>query len=94
MTPAVNPRLVEQVAAYLAHARVLGLRYRQEEWLLHTLLRELPALGHADFSRERRGVVRQPPASARQHAPQVGSAAASLLPVPPPSRSRLLRAAC
>jgi integrase/recombinase XerD len=50
MTPAANPRLVEQVAAYLAHARALGHRYRQEEWLLHTLLRELPALGHADLT--------------------------------------------
>ncbi|MCC7286605.1 MAG: tyrosine-type recombinase/integrase [Burkholderiaceae bacterium] len=49
MTPAVNPRLIEHVAAYLAHARALGHRYRQEEWLLRTLLRELPALGHTDL---------------------------------------------
>jgi integrase len=49
MMPAVNPCLVKQVAAYLAHARALGHRYKQEEWLLRTMLRELPALGRADL---------------------------------------------
>lgn len=43
---------VEQVAAYLAHWRALGRRYRQEQWLLQTLLRELPQLGHNDLSAE------------------------------------------
>lgn len=45
-----SPAFVEQVAAYLAHWRALGRRYRQEQWLLETLLRELPALGHDDLS--------------------------------------------
>jgi integrase len=45
-----RPAFVEQVAAYLAHWRALGRRYRQEQWLLQTLLRELPALGHDDLT--------------------------------------------
>ena len=40
----------DQVAAYLAHWRALGRRYRQEQWLLQTLLRELPQLGFDDLS--------------------------------------------
>lgn len=50
MSAAVTTRtLAEHVAAYLSHWRALGRRYRQEEWLLSTLARELPALGHDDL---------------------------------------------
>jgi integrase/recombinase XerD len=45
-----SPAFVEQVGAYLAHWRALGRRYRQEQWLLETLLRDLPLLGHDDLS--------------------------------------------
>jgi integrase len=45
-----HPAFVEQVAAYLAHWRALGRRYRQEQWLLQVLLRELPTLGHDDLT--------------------------------------------
>jgi integrase/recombinase XerD len=41
--------LAEHVGAYLTHWRALGRRYRQEEWLLTTLVRELPRLGHQDL---------------------------------------------
>jgi integrase len=50
MSGSASPALVEQVGAYLAHWRALGRRYRQEQWLLETLLRELPLLGHDDLS--------------------------------------------
>ena len=50
MNGGANPAFVEQVASYLAHWRALGRRYRQEQWLLQTLLRELPALGHDDLT--------------------------------------------
>jgi integrase/recombinase XerD len=50
MNGRVNPALVEQVGAYLAHWRALGRRYRQEQWLLETLLRDLPLLGHDDLN--------------------------------------------
>ena len=43
MNGGASPAFVEQVGAYLAHWRALGRRYRQEQWLLETLLRELPA---------------------------------------------------
>ncbi len=45
-----RPTFVEHAGAYLAHWRALGRRYRQEQWLLETLLRELPALGHDDLT--------------------------------------------
>lgn len=45
-----NLAFVEQVTSYLAHWRALGRRYRQEQWLLETLLRELPLLGHDDLT--------------------------------------------
>lgn len=45
-----RPAFVGQVAAYLAHWRALGRRYRQEQWLLETLLRDLPTLGHDDLT--------------------------------------------
>lgn len=45
-----SPAFVACVPAYLAHWRALGRRYRQEAWLLQTLLRELPALGHDDLN--------------------------------------------
>ena len=44
-----SPAFSDHVRAYLAHWRALGRRYRQEEWLLSTLLRELPLLGHEDL---------------------------------------------
>jgi integrase/recombinase XerD len=44
--------LQEHVAFYLSHWRALGRRYRQEEWLLKVLQRELPALGHHDLTAE------------------------------------------
>ena len=50
MNGSASPAFVEQVGAYLAHWRALGRRYRQEQWLLETLLRELPALGHDDLT--------------------------------------------
>ena len=40
----------EHIKAYLVHWRALGRRYRQEEWLLTTLRRELPYLGHDDLT--------------------------------------------
>lgn len=46
----VRPAFVEHVAEYLVHWRALGRRYRQEQWLLETLLRELPTLGHDDLT--------------------------------------------
>ena len=45
-----SPAFVEHVAAYLAHWRALGRRYRQEQWLLEALLRDLPTLGHDDLT--------------------------------------------
>jgi integrase len=45
-----RPALSEHITAYLAHWRALGRRYRQEQWLLQTLLRDLPLLGHDDLS--------------------------------------------
>lgn len=50
MNGLASPAFVEQVGAYLAHWRALGRRYRQEQWLLETLLRELPLLGHDDLT--------------------------------------------
>lgn len=50
MNDSASPTFVEHVAAYLAHWRALGRRYRQEQWLLGTLLRELPLLGHDDLT--------------------------------------------
>ena len=50
MSRGASPAFVEQVGAYLAHWRALGRRYRQEQWLLETLLRELPLLGHDDLT--------------------------------------------
>ena len=50
MNGSASPAFVEQVGAYLAHWRALGRRYRHEQWLLETLLRELPALGHDDLT--------------------------------------------
>jgi integrase/recombinase XerD len=41
---------VDHVQAYLAHWRALGRKYRQEQWLLETLLRELPVFGHDDLN--------------------------------------------
>jgi integrase len=45
-----SPSLARHIDAYLSHWRVLGRRYRQEEWLLGVVLRELPALGHSDLT--------------------------------------------
>lgn len=45
-----SPAFVERIAAYLAHWRALGRRYRQEQWLLEALLRDLPTLGHDDLT--------------------------------------------
>lgn len=50
MNGGANPAFVEHAAAYLTHWRALGRRYRQEEWLLRTLQRDLPLLGHADLT--------------------------------------------
>ena len=49
-----TPRLGLQAhaASYLLHWRALGRGYRQEEWLLKVLQRELPALGHHDLTAE------------------------------------------
>ncbi len=44
--------LQEHAASYLSHWRALGRRYRQEEWLLKVLQRELPALGYDDLTAE------------------------------------------
>lgn len=38
------------VCAYLAHWRALGRRYRQEEWLLGALMRDLATFGHDDLT--------------------------------------------
>ncbi len=45
-----NPALNRHIDAYLAHGRALGRRYRQEAWLLGTMLRDLPVLGHDDLT--------------------------------------------
>lgn len=45
-----NPTLGHHVDTYLAHWRALGRRYRQEEWLLRVVMRDLAALGHADLT--------------------------------------------
>jgi len=50
MKAAASTAFAGQIDAYLAHWRALGRRYRQEQWLLQTLLRELPALGFDDLS--------------------------------------------
>jgi integrase/recombinase XerD len=50
MNGSASSALSEHVGAYLAHWRALGRRYRHQEWLLHTLLREIPLLGHNDLS--------------------------------------------
>lgn len=52
MNGTASPTFAEHVRAYLAHWRALGRRYRQDQWLLHTLVRELPLLGHDDLSAE------------------------------------------
>lgn len=52
MNGRASPALVEQVGAYLAHWRALGRRYRQEQWLLETLVRDLPLLGYDDLNAE------------------------------------------
>jgi integrase/recombinase XerD len=49
---AASPSFCGAVQAYLSHWRALGRRYRQEEWLLNTLLRDLPAIGYRDLTRE------------------------------------------
>ncbi|WP_029063643.1 tyrosine-type recombinase/integrase [Labrenzia sp. DG1229] len=43
-------KLGHHVDAYLAHWRALGRRYRQEEWLLRAVTRDLAALGHDDLT--------------------------------------------
>lgn len=50
MNAAADPALGAHIAAYLDHWRSLGRRYRQEEWLLRTMARELPALGYHDLT--------------------------------------------
>lgn len=50
MNGSASPAFNEQVGTYLAHWRALGRRYRQEQWLLETLLRELPLLGYEDLT--------------------------------------------
>ncbi len=50
MNAAARPALVEHVAAYLAHWRALGRQYRQQEWLLRTVVRDLQAIGHDDIT--------------------------------------------
>jgi integrase/recombinase XerD len=52
MSAAVSAALAEHVVAYLDHWRSLGRRYRQEDWLLRTLMRELPALGYDDLTED------------------------------------------
>src|SRR5450631_3684047 len=52
MSGTASAAFAEHVDAYLAHWRALGRGYRQEQWLLQTLLRELPALGYDDLSPE------------------------------------------
>lgn len=47
---AASNAFADQVDAYLAHWRALGRHYRQEQWLLRTLLRELPTLGFDELS--------------------------------------------
>lgn len=42
--------LGHHVNAYLSHWRALGRLYRQEEWLLGALMRDLAAYGHADLT--------------------------------------------
>jgi len=42
--------LGHDVDAYLSHWRALGRRYRQEEWLLGVVMRDLAALGYADLT--------------------------------------------
>jgi integrase/recombinase XerD len=50
MNGTASPTFAEHVRAYLAHWRALGRRYRQDQWLLQTLLRDLPLLGHDDLN--------------------------------------------
>ncbi len=50
MKAAARPALAERIATYLAHWRALGRQYRQEEWLLHTVVRDLEAMGHHDLT--------------------------------------------
>lgn len=50
MKPGANPAFAGHVAAYLAHGRALGRQCREDHWLLHTLLRELPSLGCDDLT--------------------------------------------
>ena len=52
MNPGANLAFTGHVAAYLAHGQALGRQCRQEHWLLHTLLRELPSLGCGDLTAE------------------------------------------
>lgn len=52
MNGRASSAFVDQVDAYLDHWRAVGRRYRQEQWLLQTLLRELPSLGYADLTAE------------------------------------------
>lgn len=52
MNAAGSSALAEHVAAYLDHWRSLGRRYRHEEWLLRTLMKELPALGYDDLTED------------------------------------------
>lgn len=49
MNAAASTAFAGQIDAYLTHWRALSRRYRQEQWLLQTLLRELPALGFDDL---------------------------------------------
>ncbi|KAB2873498.1 MAG: tyrosine-type recombinase/integrase [Burkholderiaceae bacterium] len=50
MNGTTSTAFAQQIDAYLAHWRALGRGYRQEQWLLQKVLRELPALGYDDLS--------------------------------------------
>lgn len=52
MSAPTSTAFAEQVDAYLTHWRALGRCYRQEQFLLHRLLRELPPLGYDDLCAE------------------------------------------
>ncbi|MEG0207235.1 MAG: tyrosine-type recombinase/integrase [Hafnia sp.] len=45
-----SPRLLQHIEDYLRHWRTLGRRYRQEEWLLRVVLRDLQALGYDELT--------------------------------------------
>lgn len=56
MSAVASVALADHVRAYLAHWRALGRMYRQQQWLLQTLMRELPALGCDDLNAD--GITR------------------------------------